>query len=418
MGLAEKCFEGKEYIMIAINDKKDCCGCWACYNVCSQHCIEMKEDEEGFLYPMIDLSSCIECGLCEKACPVIHAEKDDTPHPQEGYLVQHKDEKIRKESTSGGAFTAIATWIIGQGGVVFGAGYRKGTFIVEHQAVENVEDLQIFRNSKYVQSRIGNTFQQSLESLRAGRWVCFSGTPCQIEGLRHYLRGREYDKLVCVDLVCRGIPSPRILARYIEAQRVMMGGEFTNILFRDKYYGYHYSSFSIYNEDKQKDYHKGVDSNAYLRAFFNNLSDRPSCYDCKFKKRYRHSDFTIWDCFSVEKFTKELDGKGTTRVLVQSDKGRMIISAIMDDLRSVKVNPDNLVAGVREMFHSVPMNSRRSDFFADCNSMAPVDFFSKWFPVTLKVRVNALIRLTCHKLGIYIAAKRFFMLFYTRRDER
>lgn len=404
--------------MIHIEDKKECCGCWACYNVCPRHCIGMKEDEEGFRYPVVETSLCIDCGLCEKVCPVIHADKTDAPHKQQGFLVQHKDEEIRKESTSGGAFTAIASWIIRQGGIVYGAGYRKETFIVEHQGVETEQDLSIFRNSKYVQSNVGDTFRQALEQLKAGRWVCFSGTPCQIEGFRNFLRNREYEKLVCVDLVCHGIPSPRILTRYIEAQQTLIGGEFTNVLFRDKFYGYHYSSFSIYNKERDKDYHKGVDSNAYLRAFFNNLSDRPSCYDCRFKKRYRKSDLTLWDCFPIEKFTKQMDGKGTTRVLVQSDKGEMIMNAIRDELRTVRVEPDKLVKDVREMFHSVPMNPQREQFFTDCNTMLPVDFFRKWFPVTWKVRLNAFVRLTCHRLGIYTFAKRMFMLVYTRRDER
>ena len=403
--------------MIHIEDKKECCGCWACYNACPKHCIGMKEDEEGFRYPVVDASLCIDCGLCEKVCPVIHADKADTPHAQQGFLAQHKDEDIRKESTSGGAFTAIASWIIRQGGIVYGAGYRKGTFIVEHQGVETEKDLSVFRNSKYVQSNVMNTFKEALGHLKAGRWVCFSGTPCQIEGFRNFLRGREYEKLVCVDLVCRGIPSPRILTRYIEAQQTLIGGEFTNVLFRDKFYGYHYSSFSIYNKERDKDYHKGVDSNAYLRAFFNNLSDRPSCYDCRFKKRYRKSDLTLWDCFPIEKFTKQMDGKGTTRVLVQSDKGEMIMNAIRDELRTVRVEPDKLVKDVREMFHSVPMNPQREQFFTDCNTMLPVDFFRKWFPVTWKVRLNAFVRLTCHRLGIYTFAKRMFMLVYTRKDD-
>ena len=177
----------------------------------------MVEDDEGFRYPSIDVSACAECGLCDRVCPVIHAEVADTPHFQQGLLVQHKDEKVRQESTSGGAFTAIASWVIRQGGVVFGAGYREGAFVVEHQAVETEEGLAIFRNSKYVQSYVGDSFRRVLEFLKADRWVCFSGTPCQIEGLRGYLRGREYEKLVCVDLVCHGIPSPRILTFHIRA---------------------------------------------------------------------------------------------------------------------------------------------------------------------------------------------------------
>lgn len=404
--------------MIEIKDKKDCCGCWACYNACPKHCITMEEDNEGFRYQQVDKDICIDCHLCEKVCPILNVDSKDEPHEQHGFLLQHKDEQIRKESTSGGAFTAIASWVLRQGGIVYGGGFKGDTFQVTHQAVENVENLCRFRNSKYVQSDIGETFKAAKSALIAGRWVLFSGTPCQIEGLRGYLRHKEYERLVLVDVVCRGVPSPLILRQYIEAAQQRIGGKFRKILFRDKYYGYHYSSFSIYNEDKGKDYHKGVGSNPYLRAFFNNLSDRPSCFACRFRKRYRKSDLTIWDCFPIEKFTKDLDGKGTTRVLVQSEIGRMIMESIKNDVRLVEVSPDKLTADVREMYRSVPMNPRRDQFFADCNIMDATTFFDKWFPMTWKVRLNAFVRLTCHRLGIYSLAKQAFMMVYTRKDER
>ncbi len=378
----------------------------------------MKEDNEGFRYPEIDKDKCIDCGLCEKVCPVICADKEDNPHKQAGFLLQHKDDRIRQESTSGGAYTALASWIINQGGVAFGAGFRKDTFIVEHQAVSSINSLSIFRNSKYVQSNLWNIYKQVKSCLNEGKWVIFSGTPCQIEGLRHFLRLREYEKLILVDLVCHGIPSPRVFAKYIEAQQSLIGGKFTNVLFRDKYYGYHYSSFSIYNKDPKKDYHKGIDTNEYLRAFFDNLSDRPSCYDCKFKKRYRKSDITIWDCFPIEQFTKDFDGKGTTRVLVHTEKGKNLINSIGNDVRLIEINTNKLTKGVREMFHSVPYNPKREQFFVDLNNMEAKDFFNKWFPITFRVKMNAFIRLSCHKLGIYTLAKRLFLKFYTRKDER
>lgn len=404
--------------MIEIKEKKDCCGCWACENSCPKQCIVMEEDEEGFRYPKIDKTACIDCGLCEKVCPVLHANDEDKPFKQQGWLVQHKDEKIRQESTSGGAFTAIASWVIRQGGVVFGAGYRKGTFVVVHQAVDNEKDLDIFRNSKYVQSEMGDCYRQAKDFLDTGRLVLFSGTPCQIEGFRGFLRGKIYKNLVLQDMVCRGIPCPAILNSYITFQQRVIGGKFERVLFRDKFYGYHYSSFSIYNHDKSKDYHKGIDTNAYLRAFFNNLSDRPSCYDCKFKKRYRHSDLTLWDCFPIEKFTKELDGKGTTRVLVHSEKGTDVMKAAFPDLNTVAVEPDKLTAGVREMFYSVPMNPKRAQFYKDFSCMETAKFWEKWFPLTWKVRLNSFVRLTCHRLGVYTIAKRIFMLVYIRKDER
>ena len=404
--------------MVSILDKKNCCGCWACNNACPKQCISMEKDEEGFLYPYIDVTSCIECGICEKVCPILNADAEDIPHRQRGWLVQHKNDEIRHESTSGGAFTAIATWVINQGGVVFGAGYKTGTFVVAHQWVERVEDLAIFRNSKYSQSEMGNCFEKAKGFLDTDRYVLFSGTPCQIEGLIGFLRGKEYKKLLLVDIVCHGIPSPAIFDAYIKVQERLIGGEFKNILFRDKFYGYHYSSFSIYNSDERKNYHKGIDTNAYLRAFFSNLSDRPSCYDCKFKKRYRKSDLTLWDCFPIEKFTKELDGKGTTRVLAQTNKGVETMSAILKDLKYVEVDTDKLTAGVNEMFYSVPMNPKRDRFFRDFKEMEAKDFFKKWFPITLKVRLNSFVRISAHRLGIYTTAKRLFLLVYTKRDVR
>ena len=378
----------------------------------------MVEDEEGFRYPKVDQTLCVDCGLCEKACPVINADTKDIPFEQQGWLVQHKDEQIRHESTSGGAFTAIASYIISKGGVVFGAGFRKGTFIVVHQSAEDIEGLSVYRNSKYVQSEIGDCYAQALKYLNAGRFVLFSGTPCQIEGLRCFLRGKKYDNLILQDLVCRAVPSPAILRSYISVQEQLLGGNFLKILFRDKFHGYHYSSFSIYNEDKNRDYHKGIDSNEYLRSFFDNLNDRPSCYDCRFKKRYRKSDITLWDCFPIEKFTDKLDGKGTTRVLVHTTKGAEIINAAMKDLNAIPVNPDLLTDGVREMVKSVPYNPKRTIFFDDFKKMDSAAFFKKWFPITLKVRLNSFVRLTCHRLGIYTLAKRVFLKFYTRKDER
>ena len=132
--------------MIEITDKKNCCGCWACSNACPKQCISMESDAEGFRYPVINKELCVECGICENVCPVLHSDTLDTPHYQQGWLVQHRNDEIRHESTSGGAFTAIAEWVVRQGGVVFGAGYRKGTFIVAHQAVESENDFDIINS--------------------------------------------------------------------------------------------------------------------------------------------------------------------------------------------------------------------------------------------------------------------------------
>ena len=193
--------------MIKIKNKEKCSGCTACVSICPKNCIIMQPDDEGFLYPKVNRDCCIQCGACERVCPILTPIKE-TPFEQKAFLVQHKDETVRLDSSAGGAFTAIATAILNRGGVVFGAAYDEN-FQVYHTYVENIEDLKKFRNSKYVQSQIGNCFRKVREFLKQGQWVCFSGTPCQIEGLSKYI-GINNEKLLLVDVVCHGVPSPLV----------------------------------------------------------------------------------------------------------------------------------------------------------------------------------------------------------------
>lgn len=312
----------------------------------------MKADEEGFLYPNVNKDLCINCGLCEKVCPIIN-KAEEKVFEQEGYLVQNKDGKIRKESTSGGAFSAIAKYILDRKGVVFGVQYDEN-LNVGHSYVENESDLNLYRNSKYVQSKIGETFKQAKNFLDEDRWVCFSGTACQIEGLKKYLR-KDYNKLITVDVVCRAVPSPLLWKKYVEYQKNKYGNDIKNILFRDKsFYGYNHSQISIQLYNGKKIYHNGLESDPMLRAMFSNICHRPSCYDnCIFKKIYRVSDFTIWDCFVVNSFTKHLDNKGTTRVLIHTEKGINIFNAIKNKINYEKIDVETLIKDVKEIDTSV-----------------------------------------------------------------
>lgn len=384
--------------MIQITNKAKCCGCAACFNVCSNRAIIMIDDFEGFLYPQVNTNFCTNCGLCEKACPELNPIQEISK-TQYAYLVQIKDEKIRKESTSGGAFTAIAQWIIHLNGVVFGAAYTND-FTVKHRYIEKKEDLRFFRNSKYVQSIIGETYFQVKNFLNEGKWVGFSGTPCQIEGLYAYL-GKEYENLILIDVVCHAVPSPKLWEKYLEIQKSKYGEDIKNIRFRDKYYGYNYSMMSVYKEDKIC-YHSGIESDIMLRAFFSDICDRPSCYSCSFKKRYRVSDFTIWDCFEPEKFNDSLDdNKGTSCVLVQTLKGKLLFEQLKSSIFYIQTDPDKLVEGIKEMFHSVSINSKRSQFFKDLHIMQTDQFIKKYFPHNCKIYIEKVIRILSNKLGIY-----------------
>lgn len=390
--------------MIDIKEKRDCCGCGSCRNICPKEAITMSSDREGFLYPFVDTQKCIECGLCEKVCPVLNSPKE-VPFQQDAYIAQNKDEGIRAESTSGGVFSAIAEYVINQGGVVFGAAYGDD-FIVRHTYVEDVDGLHKFRNSKYVQSNTEGTYQEVQNFLLSGRMVCYSGTPCQIEGLRFFLR-KEYSNLLTVDIVCHAVPSPLIWNRYVEMQKGKYGSQISDILFRDKHYGYKYSTMTLKNNHGEKIYAFGIDTDPMLRAFFSNICDRPSCYSCRFKKRYRMADFTIWDCYPVYKFDKSMDDdKGTSRVLIHSDKGRAVFNSISNRLNYYHVDPDSLTENVREMFYSIPQNEKRDDFFRDAIKLSGSDLFEMYFPETARVKVERSIRLLLVKTNTYHSVKK------------
>lgn len=177
--------------MINIQEKSKCCGCYGCYNICPKGAIEMVQDEKGFYYPQIIKEKCINCGLCNKICPI--SNKIEIENSPKAFAAYNKDKRIREKSSSGGVFTLLAEKILEQNGVVFGAKFDEN-FNVVHSYVERKEDLEVFRGSKYVQSKIGDTYKKAEELLKNGRLVLFSGTPCQIEGLKKYIR-KEYDNL-------------------------------------------------------------------------------------------------------------------------------------------------------------------------------------------------------------------------------
>ncbi len=390
--------------MIQIINKSDCTGCTACKSVCPQKCIEMKSDEEGFLYPVIDKKKCINCGLCEKVCPVKNGE--ERAKKQKGYILNHKNDEVRKNSTSGGAFTPIAEFILEKNGVVCGVAFDEN-FRVVHRFVENKEEIQFFRGSKYVQSDLRDCFEKTKEFLEQGRYVCFSGTPCQVEGLKSFL-GKEYDNLITVDVMCHAVPSPLVWKKYFNyiKKYKLKDEEVKKVLFRDKRkYGFKYSMMTLESENKK--YSRGVETDPYLRAFFGDLSDRPSCYHCAFKKQYHESDFTIWDCFIAENFDKNLDDdKGTSRVLVNSKKGQSIFEEIKEQFHYKEVAVGDLVRNVKEMSHSVEIPAKREAFFRDMNRMEEKDFFEKYFKDTVKVKCERSIRIILAKTGVYKNIKR------------
>ena len=390
--------------MIKIENKAECCGCTACMSICPKNAIEMIEDEEGFLYPVVNEEKCINCRLCEERCPVLNSKKNKKE--QDGYVLNNKQNDIRKDSTSGGAFTPIAEYTLKQKGVVYGAMFDEN-FNVVHGYIEDKKDLTKLRGSKYVQSFLDKSFKDIKSFLENGRYVCFSGTPCQVEGLKKFLN-KEYKNLITVDVMCHAVPSPLVWRKYFEyiKKNKLNNEDVEKVLFRDKSkYGFKYSTMTL--KSKSKEYYKGVETDPFLRAFFGDLSDRPSCYNCVFKKQEHESDFTIWDCFIAENFDKTLDDDaGTSRMLINTEKGKEIFENIKDNFYYTKVNVGDLTKDVKEMLCSVNLPEERKEFFEDIKNMESKKFFEKYFKDTLKVKIERNVRILLIKSGLYKQIKK------------
>ena len=307
--------------MIELKDKKDCCGCHACVSVCAHKAITMQADADGFLYPVTDLTLCTECGLCEQACPVIH--QGTSRRPLKVYASKSTDDTIRQESSSGGIFTLLTETIIREGGIIFGAKFDKRWNVI-HASAENIDELADFRGSKYVQSTIGNTYKEAKEQLKQGRKVLFSGTPCQIAGLKRYLR-KEYDNLLTIDVVCHGVPSSVVWQRYLDGMRAK--GAITDISFRDKSRGWAQYAFRI--RVGEETLLLPPSENPFMRGFLKDLYLRPSCHACPARSGKSGSDITLGDFWGIQTAHPEMnDNKGCSAILIHSAKGQSLYDSL------------------------------------------------------------------------------------------
>lgn len=310
--------------MIDIVDKNSCSGCKACFNICPQNCIDMVVDEEGFWYPKVNEVKCVKCGLCEKVCPEINVYKNEEfYHEPLALAAWNKDNMKRKISSSGGIFTSIAEWIILNGGVVFGAGYDD-SFDVIHKETDSLNGLRDLRGSKYVQSDINDTYKRAKGYLEGNRKVLFTGTPCQIAGLYKYLQ-KEYENLYTCDVVCHGVPSPKVFKRYKISLEDQYGSSIQRISFRHKKHGW--KIYSVLLEfSNGTEYSKTLKEDPYMLGFLRNYYLRPSCYTCSYANIPRVADITLGDFWGVGNKYPELDDdQGTSLLLVNSDKGKYMM---------------------------------------------------------------------------------------------
>lgn len=318
--------------MIVIDNKHNCCGCGACVQICPQSCISMQRDEEGFYYPKTDSLKCSDCGLCEKVCPMMqHLDKNT---PEQTYITYSSVEETRKTGSSGGMFQTMAEYVINQGGIVFGARFDKSWNVV-HDYTDTLEGLKVFCGSKYVQSHIGESYRQTKTFLENGKTVLFSGTPCQIHGLKCYLR-KQYTNLLTIDFICHGVPSPKVWQAYVDytaRKNCLDITQIESICFRNKCSGW--KNYSVTLRDKKGvTLQKTFKSDTYMQLFLKDYILRPSCYGCRFKDSTNNSDITLGDFWGVSDIHPEWDDdKGLSVLLVNTSKGAQIVSLLDSVIR-------------------------------------------------------------------------------------
>ncbi len=368
--------------MIHIKDKKDCCGCNACGDVCAHHAITFQTDEEGFWYPEVNNELCTDCGLCEMVCPILQIGtlKKQNAEPSRVYGGYHKNITIRFDSTSGGAFSALANCMYKEGGYVSGAVFNED-FSVSNYVSNNKRDLSKLRGSKYVQSSAIGLYQTIKELLRAGDKVLACGSPCQMAALRSYLR-KDYDNLIIVDFLCRATNSPKVYRKYLDYLEKTYNSKIIYIKAKNKDHGWRSLARKVVFASGEIYYGEGHDDH-YRRGYHWNMYERPSCYDCQFKGLPRIADITLGDFWGIEKIDPSLDKDlGTSMIMVNTSKGEAFFEKIKSKLEWKEYFLTDVLPGNRPaIFEPVkyPVVDR-AKMFADLDLMDFDKVAKKYFP--------------------------------------
>ena len=342
--------------------KEYCTGCTACASACPKGCITMTADENSFLCPVIDADQCVLCGLCEKVCPIVNPLTVAVNMPK-AYAAYSTDETVRMQSSSGGVFTEIAKAVLADGGAVYGAAYKE-QFEVVHICAESESDLAKLRSAKYAQSDLRGIFANVKTQLEQGRRVLFSGTPCQVGGLKAFLR-KDYDNLIAVDFVCHSVPSPMAWREYVKyrAEQDNGGNLPQSIDLRSKHSGwtnYQYSNLFTYADGHAHAVRSG--ESLYMKLFVGGYINRESCVNCQFKGYSRVSDLTIGDFWGIWDIAPEMDdNKGTSVVLVQSNRGAELIEQIAAQLVLKEVSLEEASRQNQAMLKTSQPNTRRTE---------------------------------------------------------
>ena len=379
------------------SSKENCCGCTACQNICPAKAITMKSDSEGFLYPSVNSEKCINCGKCVNVCDFKENPIDLEKNTPLVYAVKHKDENVRANSTSGGAFTAISDYILKKNGIVYGVAFDEKLNVV-HQRATNKEERDRFRGSKYVQSNLENIFLKVKDDLKNNYKVLFTGTPCQVAGLKRYLGNDYTEQLILCDIVCLGVPSPLIWKEHINYYAKVKGNNIKDYRFRSKVNGWHsHTEEIILKNDKVDNY--SLVSQQYKTLFHTNAALRPSCYNCPYTKIERISDFTIGDFWGIENCTQNFDdNRGVSLVLINNINGEKCFDKIKDDLILLESNINDCMQ--RQLKEPVKTSTDSKQFWQDYHQKGYEYILKKYADYSIKGKIKFIVKKYAGKIRV------------------
>lgn len=364
--------------MIDIKRNEDCTGCSACVDICEQKAISLETDIEGFWYPKVNSDLCTDCGLCEKTCPELHVEELKLGQNKVPIVLAafHKNDEIRRESTSGGLFSALANKMYDEGGYVGGAVYTED-FSAKHIVSNKREDLFHIRGSKHFQSHTTGLFKQIKKLLIDGEKVLICGAPCQMAGLRLFL-GKEYENLIIIDFICLGINSLKIFHKHLESLESQYGAKAISVQAKNKDLGWRSLAYKIKFANDKVYLREGLKDN-FTRGFIvTRYNCRPTCYECKYKGFPRISDITLGDFWGIENVDKTMDDNmGTSVVLLNSSKGIAFFNSIKDLIETKEVRLSDVIPRNQALLHPIALpNINRDEFYKDADKL-PFDVVSK-----------------------------------------
>ena len=357
--------------MELVTNKKDCCGCALCYNICPKKAIKMVEDENGFVYPEIDKEKCIECGLCKKYC-IYQKENKNLQKPISTYVATSKDDKILENSASGGAFASIAKKILEDNGVVYGAAIEveNDLHIVKHIRVDTEKELYKLQGSKYVQSDIKGIYHLIKEDLEKNKNVLFSGTPCQVNAIKQFLNNKEYDNFYSIDIICHGVPSNKMFDDYIKFLEKKEKGRISDFCFRDKNKGWgnYFCSYKVIKKNKTYKRIKHSYRLSYYQLFLDSAISRENCYSCPYAQEKRIGDITIGDYWKIGKehpeyLTEINEIKGVSCVIVNSEKGNKILEKYSKEIKLLDSQFDIIKRNNAQLMHPSKKSGNRATIF-------------------------------------------------------